>query len=768
MIKKIETIKQFAIFHDCQWHKDVPDFKRFNLIYGWNRSGKTIFSRIFSACERKSIDFPQYPQTGEFKLERANGSKIAHSDVEDSELQVKVFNQDFVKENLFFDNSDKHCNPIIYISQEDIASKKRLDKLKEERDKLIKCFGQAKQDKKTKENEEDKFRIALALTIKNAIGDLKTQDKYRAYDKENTKQELTKTAIDNFVQLSKKDANKYKATIKTEARNKQNSFPEYVLNFHFNGHQITEFSAINSILQGILSKSVVSETLQRLKDNKELNNWVKQGFDLHRKKEELEKCLFCEKPLDEGFLDTLSRHFSEDYETLQNNINTLTSGLESLRKDKIVRDKDDLYSDLQDDYEQKKETLNNLVDQHNAWLDQTIALLKDKYDDPFSSIEPPPKPQDFKFEYDAIIGDLNQTIISHNRKVENHDQEVRNAKGKLEHHYIAEAIEQQDYGKIKQELDDKISNEATINRELEQNEKSIRELEEKISSIGPAIERINKYLEEFFGRKEIQLELDSTTSGYVIKRDNEVARNLSEGEKTAIAFSYFITKAQERDFDVKEGIIFIDDPISSFDSNFIYHCFSVIKSHFKNSKQLFIATHNFELLNLIKEWFRGKNDRAKRKGKDEVCGFYMIENTVEDNKRHAYLQPMEQTLKNFKSEYHYLFFVLNRFVEKAVPEYADFYTIGNIARRFIEIYTNFKIPTTGDLASKIGQLDTRTVSATEKDKVYRLIQEFSHGGDPTSTIEHKDKRESKDAIGILLKIVEESDPKHFELLRRNL
>jgi len=768
MIKRIETIKQFGIFHDCQWHKDVPDFKRFNLIYGWNRSGKTIFSRIFSACESQSIDFEEYPETGQFKLERQNGSKITHNDVENTGLQVKVFNQDFIKENLSFDNDDKHCNPIIYISEEDIASKDRLEKLKEDRGKLINGFNRAKEEKRRQESAEDRFPRALALTIKNAIGDLETPDKYRTYNKENVRQELNKTRIDNFAKLSKKDANKYKAVIKTEAKSKQDPFSEYALDFYFNTQQVTEFNAIYSILQHILSKSVVSETLERLKDDKELNYWVKQGFDLHRKKEEIKKCLFSEKPLDDGFLETLEKHFSEDYDNLQKHINTLTSNLELLSKEKIVRGKEGLYSDLQGDYEQKKESLNNLIDGLNAWINRAIAQLKEKYDDPFARIEPPRKPEDFKTAYNAIIRDLNQIIKNHNLKVENYDQEVKNAKEKLEHHYIAEAIEEQDYRKIKKELDDKINNEVAAKRNLQQNQESIRDLEEKISNIGPAIEKINKYLEEFFGREEIQLELDSTTSGYVIKRDNEVARNLSEGEKTAIAFSYFITKVQEKDFDISDGIIFIDDPISSFDSNFIYHCFSVIKNHFKSSKQLFISTHNFELLNLVKEWFRGKNSRARQKGKDEVCGFYMIENTIEDNKRHAHLKPMEGTLKKFKSEYHYLFFLLNRFVEKDVPKYADFYTIGNIARRFIEIFTNFKIPTTGDLSSKIGQLDTQTVSATEKDKVYKLIQEFSHSSDPTSTIEHKDKSESKDAIKILLKIVAESDPKHFELLKKTL
>ncbi len=294
------------------------------------------------------------------------------------------------------------------------------------------------------------------------------------------------------------------------------------------------------------------------------------------------------------------------------------------------------------------------------------------------------------------------------------------------------------------------------------NNDKIRVLERKTSNIGKAVQKINKHLEDFFGRKEIQLELDISKKGYVIKRDGQPASNLSESEKTAIAFSYFIVKVQEKDFRIKEGIIFIDDPISSFDSNFIYHCFSVIKNDFKAAEQLFISTHNFELFNLVKDWF------LRKKKCDELCEFHMIENFVKNNKRHACLKQLEKTLLKFKSEYHFLFARLNDFINDSSPEYVDFYTIGNIARRFLEIFTNFKIPTTGDLASKIRQLDIGKISGTKKDKVYKLIQEFSHGSDPTSAIEHKDKTESQEAIKVLLNIVEESDPKHFELLKKNL
>jgi hypothetical protein len=94
--------------------------------------------------------------------------------------------------------------------------------------------------------------------------------------------------------------------------------------------------------------------------------------------------------------------------------------------------------------------------------------------------------------------------------------------------------------------------------------------------------------------------------------------------------------------------------------------------------------------------------------------------------------------------------------------------MGNIARRFLEVYASFKIPTVGDLRGKVEKLPTRTITAAQKDRVYRLVQEFSHAQDPTCAIVHKDRVEAQDAIAILLRIVEESDEPHYRLLRKSL
>ena len=72
------------------------------------------------------------------------------------------------------------------------------------------------------------------------------------------------------------------------------------------------------------------------------------------------------------------------------------------------------------------------------------------------------------------------------------------------------------------------------------------------------------------------------------------AKRLSEGEKTAITFLYFVVGLQDQDFDLAEGIVVIDDPISSLDSSSVYQAFSFLKNAVKDARQIFLLTHNFD------------------------------------------------------------------------------------------------------------------------------------------------------------------------------
>lgn len=783
MISKISKLKNFGIFHDFTWKTEFSDFKKFNLIYGWNRSGKTTISRVFASCEKKCIydkdKFKQYPENGEFEIKTEDGTITKNTNVATNALPIKVFNQDFIDENISFDPSDS-CNPIIYVSEEDIESKKRLKQLKLDKITLDATYKQVKKNTSAKKEIKNTFLKGLGREIANILF-------IKSYNKTNAQSKINTIGVNNFANktLSNEDKKKYETISKSEAEKEQLVLSKL---------PFVNFNHLFQQTKSLLDKKVVSELLQRLKDpedvdeglDEELNNWVKKGFDIHKTKNQFKKCLFCEKDLDNNLFDSLAKHFSKDYEDLQSSIEFLIAVLKKEKLPNIPEKNVELYSDLRNNYEETAKLYNTLVKKQNNWLWHSEMWLEQKHKNPFNLDIPEMVnvPKEYTNLLNKTIDELNEIISKHNLRTKNHNTEVIKAREKLELNSIAVALSGQDYKKMDKEVEEAEIKEKETLDIINKNNSDITKLEKQTSNISKAIIAINKHLEEFFGRKEIELELDGDNKGYMIKRDGKPAKNLSEGEKTAIAFSYFVVKVDEGDFDKSNGIILIDDPISSFDSNFIYHCFSMINTYFKDVGQLFISTHNFQLFNLVKEWFINKNnstkqDNQKLKSENKTekpipCEFFMIENFTESDVRKAKVVALDKTLRNYKSEYHFLFVKLKSFSETQDTQYENFYTIGNMARRFFDIFADFKIPTTGDPKSKMEVLvkdinnPDEKISTVDVGKAYKLINEFSHNSDPTSAIEHKDKSESKEAIKILLNIVKESDPKHFGILEKNL
>ena len=94
-------------------------------------------------------------------------------------------------------------------------------------------------------------------------------------------------------------------------------------------------------------------------------------------------------------------------------------------------------------------------------------------------------------------------------------------------------------------------------------------------------EKVREYLSEFFGQLQLSLKAEKeneTDKSYKfsILRDGNPAYNLSEGECNMIAFCYFMAKLEDVSTQGKKPIIWIDDPISSLDSNHIFCVYSLI------------------------------------------------------------------------------------------------------------------------------------------------------------------------------------------------
>ena len=131
MIKNIPSIKSFGVFADYRWDGSTPDFKQFNLIYGWNYSGKTTLSRAFRCFELKGPheDFPE----AKVSLLAKDGT-IHELSAPATAPDFRVFNSDFSRDNLRFDDSD--AEPILVLGAEDIKKQEDLKTAKAEREKL--------------------------------------------------------------------------------------------------------------------------------------------------------------------------------------------------------------------------------------------------------------------------------------------------------------------------------------------------------------------------------------------------------------------------------------------------------------------------------------------------------------------------------------------------------------------------------------------------------------------------------------------------------
>lgn len=777
VIKSIKSLSDFGIFQNGSW-TELSDFKKFNLIYGWNRCGKTTLSRLFSSCEKKSTYhnelFRQFPINGEYEIELFNNSCIKSKDVEKSNLSIRVFNQDFIDDNVSF-QADKSSNGIVYLSEGDIETKKKLETLRTLNQELKNKSDIEKKNKDSKEKIKNLFLQGVGREISNILFD-------KTYNRSKVELKIKEVGIGNIITQILEDNIK----LRLEDKVKQKSGKE-LEKYKAIEIKLPIYGDLNGIYHEIyklLGKEVISETIEKLRDDEELNNWVKKGFEIHKAKDEYGNCLFCNNQLSNQLFDKFSKHFSKDYIELQSNIELFVSISKQLRFSPLETTNVDIDAELEDEYTSSATKLNSSIQDFTLWLSGSEALLNEKKINPFDKelIEMLNKPNDFQDEINKNISLLNIVIEKHNNLVLGHNDEVILSKKKLELHVIARAIIEEDFKKIDYDYISAIRNEKFALLDLTSNEEEIKKLERETSQIGSALSKINSHLKSYFGKDEILLDLDISKKGYVIYREGILASNLSEGEKTAIAFSYFIVKAEERNFKINNSVIFIDDPISSLDSNFVYHSFSLIKEHFQDAQQLFISTHNFHFFNLIKEWFVTKNtkvnnDNLKLKAtakelKPTPCEFFMVESFFENDKRKSKLKLLDKTLRKYKSEYHFLFNNINQFLAKS-PEYGDLYTIGNISRRFFEIYADFKIPNSANPKQKMETLcliansNGGNISKIAIEKVYKLINEFSHNYEPMSSIEHTDKSECNKAIKTLLEVVEYSDKKHFDIMKKS-
>lgn len=750
MINKINSISHFGTFSDFKWDESkIQEFKRYNFIYGWNYSGKTTLSRLFRSLELKQKH--QDYQNFEFEIKTDN-INLTEKDIALNNLLIRVFNEEFIEENFRWNDNNHRISPILILGKETIKLKNDLqekEKLKSEKE------GEKKNkddDKKRLENELQNALTNKASEIRNILGITNP----REFDRPTLEDKLNKIRDNykNLILIDNQEEQKltaYRSPISYEVVSKVN----------------IELKLANFVIRTntILSKKIsAQQVIEKLKNNPQLNNWVREGIDLHKDETQ---CQFCGNTLPEDLFERLNKHFSKEFDQLINEITSLQNEIQvyknTLEKTQFP-DKARFYIDFQKEYDEKlnefQECLNNVIND----LENLLNRLQEKRNKPFDELKQIIS-NELEQKFQNKLDEINGIIDKNNQKIRGLSEEKNKIKQELLNHYSAKAMEELEYFKKKEAIEQLVKDISQLQDEIEKYDKEIKQIKEQIARSNIGAEKINNYLKAFFADDHIQLKaLDDGT--YQLYRNNLIAKNLSTGERNIISLIYFITKLEESDFHKNKAIVFIDDPVSSLDSNHTFKAYGFLAEKVLDCKQVFITTHNFDFFNLLKDLIKGDPEGTPNKqNKNEKENYYLIKKISKlENEKQSTIEDLPNVLRKFKSEYNYLFSILKLFNDSSdKSNYELLYIMPNVARRFLESYLFQKYPDGRKFKEKC---DTffNDINPSDKTSTLKIIDEYSHEENPEHAFKFPDIQELEKCIKIILDLIKQKDQEHYDAL----
>jgi wobble nucleotide-excising tRNase len=336
-----------------------------------------------------------------------------------------------------------------------------------------------------------------------------------------------------------------------------------------------------------------------------------------------------------------------------------------------------------------------------------------------------------------VISKLNKLILDNNNFTDKFETIVESKRDIYKNHLVASFLKKEKYylKKIKAE---KVQKSIDIfNQKIDEYQKTIDLLTLRKESVSEGCVQLEAFIQSFLGRNDIQIKPSATETGkYNLMRGNHLAKNLSEGEKMAISFSHFLVllRSLNKKGTLANHVIFIDDPISSLDSNHIFQINSLLKETFFDHipdpnqptqkmwrlkcKQLFISTHNFEFFNLLKDLPKKDGLQHRKELKNRESRYF-----ISRNQNGASIEKLPNVYNDYQSEYQFLFSEIAKFNQDSQQNISSqLFLMPNILRRFVEMYTLTKYPSTDEV-------DTRAdkVFGPEKSKrILKPLHYFSH------------------------------------------
>ncbi len=773
-ITRLHKVKDYRIFRDFVWPaKGLPDFARFNVIYGWNGSGKTSLSNVFRMVQRRE---PLTEGNVEIQVDQ---TRVSGADFGSASLPaVRTFNRDAVDRNVF-ELPNQQLPPVFFLGEDSVEKQKRIQDLATELAGILDAETRWDRKKADASAALEAFCSEEAKGIKNLLTTA-GGGPFNNYNAANFKADAQAVANRATlpVPLTEEQRQTYLATKDGKA---MEAVTEPLLNF-------PDVINLTSRTQAMLARSVVSAVLSDLADNPALASWVNTGLSLHQGQRLSTTCRFCDQPLPQRRVEQLEAHFSDEFNRFVSDADSLIAEIQAAREFPLqlqAPPKEALYANLRSEYEKALSALTQQTGLVRVAMDVLLRALQSKRDQPFKTFDltrfitsasddgGPAGGIETFFQMvfaglsalsaamgKAAFDQMGEIIKKHNQHTLAFDAQVTAARNALAQHEVLRALTEWQK-KSKRVVDAR--DQAKLAHDSGKNLKTqIAELEVQVRQHRRPAEELNMEVAAYLGRDELRFEVEQ--NGYRIMRGGHSATHLSDGERTAIAFLYFLKSLKATDFDVESGVVVIDDPVSSLDANSLFCAFGFLKQRTANVGQLFVLTHNFTFFRQVRNWYYNLPGQKKPDLGKQPARFYMLSTEFVTGTRTAKLEALDPFLHQYESEYHYLFKRVHEEAHKAVvPGLEAYYAMPNIARRLLEAFLAFRIPDhPGELFHK---LECVGYDAAKKTRILRFLHTYSHF-DQVAEPDHDPSAlsETPAILKEVLALIGHCDPGHYNAM----
>jgi len=719
MIKKFKSIDNLAVFHNFEWDKDVCDvdgnalsFKAINIIYGRSYSGKTTLSRIVRGMETGALS--EKYDSPSFSLSLSNGVEVTQNSLSGHGKKVRVFNEDFVRENIrFIVDPDDSIESFAIFGENNNKIEKEIEEIEKylgsnEEGKETDLYGKRIEARakyiKAKE-EHTKAAYSLDKQLSDKATDRKIGIKYQADRFGEQNYNIQKLKVDIGRVLSEE----YLPPTDTQLTQYEQLIAEKMLQAtpSFQGPYLRLEDFINEAEPIISRKISESDKIEVLIKDAVLNRWVNEGRAYHQGKRD--NCAFCGNQISADRWEKLEKHFDEESSKLEKEIDALIKKIEIEKQSTasiLIINKSLFYSTFHKRLDTVSEKLKKAIEDYSASLDFLLSQLKNRKDDLLN-----PKlfkrPEDTSpalkgawSEYEVIRAESETFTESLSKKQSEAKAALRLDEVSKYLTTIGYQAQLLDIECKKKSLDDVEREGKKISGGISQKEALIAEKKRQLKDEEQGARKVNEYLNHFFGHQFISVEAipgeKDKKIRFEVKRSGKKAYHLSEGECSLLAFCYFLAKLDDIDTKDSKPIIWIDDPISSLDSNHVFFVYGLISEEIiaqGKFAQLFISTHNLDFLKYLRR-LSGKYLDANGSKKDYQKSYLLVSR----RDRYSKIKLMPKHLRDYATEFNYLFhqiYKCTQIEDVNDSNYTTFYNFGNSARKFLEIYLYYRYPDQG-------------------------------------------------------------------------